>query len=208
MEIAHVIAKRATCDRKHVGAVIVDTMHRIVSTGYNGAPKGMPHCDDVGHLLKEIDGRQSCIRTLHAESNALDDAGRRAAHCAIYVTVIPCYDCAKRIIHAGIKKVVYGDYYASRNTDLVLELFREADMKVLRADGSRLEVVEVEQHHSQNFEFVVGVGPIDIADCLPLKDDKSYLVIARPDTREQGRLLVCPSCGSNPDVDCICNMHR
>ena len=130
MEIAHVVAKRATCDRKHVGAVIVDENRRIVSTGYNGSPAGLPHCDDVGHELKEIDGRDSCVRTLHAESNALDDAGRRAYGGYLYVTVIPCYDCAKRIVNAGIGHVTYGEYYESRNTDLVVDYFKEANVEL------------------------------------------------------------------------------
>lgn len=132
MRIAKVVATRATCDRKLVGAVLVDSNHRIISTGYNGAPEGFPHCDDIGHDLKEIDGRMSCIRTLHAESNALDDAGRSARDGTLYVTVIPCHDCGKRIVHAGIKKVVYEEYYESRNTGLVLDLFKEARVEVLK----------------------------------------------------------------------------
>lgn len=130
MAIARAVARRATCDRKLVGAVIVDAQRRIVATGYNGAPRGLPHCDDAGHELKEIDGRMSCVRTLHAESNALDDAGRRAEGCVLYVTVIPCYDCAKRIVHAGIKRVVYGEYYQSRNTELVLGYLATAGVEV------------------------------------------------------------------------------
>jgi len=131
MRIAAVVATRATCDRKHVGAIIVDPLRRIVSTGYNGSAKGLPHCDDAGHELKEIDGRMSCVRTLHAESNALDDAGRRADGGTLYVTVVPCYDCAKRIANAGIKRVVYGEWYESRNTSLVLDYFRSAGVEVV-----------------------------------------------------------------------------
>ena len=125
-DMAELVARRATCDRKHVGAVIVDGNNRIVSTGYNGSAKGMPHCSDVGHLLKEVDGRPSCVRTLHAESNALDDAGRRAEGGTIYVTVIPCYNCAKRIVNAGVRRVVWGEYYPSQNTKLVVDFFQGA----------------------------------------------------------------------------------
>ncbi len=132
MNIAKLVATRATCDRKHVGAVIVDERHRIVSSGYNGAPKGTPHCDDVGHDLKEINGRPSCIRSLHAESNALDDAGRRAFGGTLYVTVIPCYECGKRIVNAGIRRVIYGEYYASQNTSLVEDYFTQADVEMIR----------------------------------------------------------------------------
>lgn len=133
LAIAKVVATRATCDRKHVGAVLVDTRNRIISTGFNGAPKGMPHCDDVGHDMKEIDGRQSCVRTLHAESNALDDAGRRSYGGTIYVTVIPCFRCAQRIVQHGIKRVVYGEHYESQMTPLVADLFKSAGIEMVRA---------------------------------------------------------------------------
>jgi deoxycytidylate deaminase len=133
MDIAHDVATRATCDRKHVGAVIVDQRHRIVSTGYNGAPAGMPHCDEVGHELKEIDGRLSCVRTLHAESNALDDAGRRAVGCTLCVTVTPCYPCAQRLVNAGIVRIVYGEWYDSQNTDLVAAYLKSAGVGLVKA---------------------------------------------------------------------------
>lgn len=131
MEIAYVVAKRATCNRKHVGAVIVNDK-RIVSTGYNGSPAGMPHCDDVGHLMKEIDGRQSCVRTLHAESNALDDAGRKARGGQIYVTVTPCLDCAKRIVNAGMTHVTWYEHYESRNTGMVQDFFEASGIRYKR----------------------------------------------------------------------------
>lgn len=129
LEMSEVVAKRATCDRKHVGAIIVDSRHRIVSTGYNGSPRGAPHCDDAGHLMKEVDGRPSCVRTLHAESNALDDAGRRAEGGTIYVTVIPCFNCAKRIVNAGIVRVIWGEYYQSQNTGLVKKFFFDSGVR-------------------------------------------------------------------------------
>lgn len=134
MEIAQVVAKRATCARKHVGAVIV-LGNNIVATGYNGSARGAEHCSGprgIGHEMKMIEGRESCVRTLHAESNALDKAGwDRCLGATIYVTVIPCYDCAKRIDNAGIQRVVYGEYYPSRNTELVLEYFKGAGVEVL-----------------------------------------------------------------------------
>ncbi len=126
LAMAKVVATRATCDRKSIGAIIVDKRHRITSTGYNGAAKGMPHCSEVGHLMKEVDGRESCVRTLHAESNALDDAGRRADGGTIYVTVIPCFNCALRIVNAGIQRVVWDEFYPSQNTGLVKEFLEQA----------------------------------------------------------------------------------
>jgi dCMP deaminase len=77
-----------------------------------------------------IDERESCIRTLHAESNALDFAGERAAGCRLYVTCIPCFDCAKRIINAGVRSVLYEEYYESRKTALVEGLFNEAEISL------------------------------------------------------------------------------
>ena len=126
LAMTKVVATRATCDRKSIGAIIVDKRHRITSTGYNGAAKGMPHCSEVGHLMKEVDGRDSCVRTLHAESNALDDAGRRAEGGTIYVTVIPCFNCALRIVNAGIRRVVWDEFYPSQNTGLVKEFLEKA----------------------------------------------------------------------------------
>jgi dCMP deaminase len=116
MDMAHLVAKRATCDRKHVGAVIVRNK-MAVSTGYNGSPRGLPHCDDVGHELVNMNGRDSCIRTVHAEANAIAQAARSGAAiegASIYTTASPCYDCMKLIINAGITEVVCGEFYQSR----------------------------------------------------------------------------------------------
>lgn len=133
LEIAHIVAMRSTCTRLHVGAVIADEHNRVISCGYNGSPAGTKHCTDegIGCLIKDIGGRPSCIRTIHAEANALayaSSSGVRGG--SIYVTVTPCYDCAKLIIQAGIKHVVYAKHYDSRSTELVLDLFREANVQV------------------------------------------------------------------------------
>lgn len=118
MNIARVVATRATCDRKHVGAVIVhDEDRRIIATGYNGAPYGMPHCDTVGHQLVSFNGRESCVRTIHAEANAIVQAARTGANtkgAELYTTASPCYDCFKLIVNAGISKVIYAEVYNSR----------------------------------------------------------------------------------------------
>lgn len=116
MKVAEVVASMATCDRKHVGAVIV-VNKTVVSTGFNGAPRNMPHCDDVGHELKEMGGRQSCVRTVHGEANAIVQAARTGARVeggTLYTTASPCYDCLKLIINAGIVRVVCKEFYASR----------------------------------------------------------------------------------------------
>jgi len=135
MYMARLVATRATCDRKKVGAVLVDKNRRVVATGYNGSPRGLPHCDEAGHELVNMDGRDSCVRTLHAESNALDYAGVRAENCLLFVTVIPCYDCAKRIVNSGVKSVFYEEYYASRSTEKVEAFFAAAGVELAQIKG-------------------------------------------------------------------------
>ncbi len=114
MGITFQVAQRGTCDRARVGAIIVKD-RRILTTGYNGAPAGLPHCDEVGHLM--INGH--CMRTLHAEQNAIIQAalhGVSVAGGTIYVTHQPCLTCAKMIINAGIKRVVYAGHYPDENS--------------------------------------------------------------------------------------------
>jgi len=109
LQIAFTVAQRSTCDRAHVGCALVRD-RRILTTGYNGAPAGLPHCDDVGHLL--VDGH--CVRTLHAEQNALIQAalhGVSTEGATAYVTHQPCLTCAKMLINAGIRRVVYAGHY-------------------------------------------------------------------------------------------------
>jgi dCMP deaminase len=109
MAIASEVATRATCDRKHVGAVIVRD-RCILATGYNGSVRGLEHCDDAGHMME--DGH--CVRTIHAEANAIIQAARNgtAIDCAgIYVTASPCWSCFKMVVNAGIARVVFGEFY-------------------------------------------------------------------------------------------------
>jgi dCMP deaminase len=109
MRIAEQVATRSTCDRKHVGAVIVRD-RVILSTGYNGSIRGLPHCDDVGHLMEN----GHCVRTVHAEANALVQAARNGVAVEggeIYVTASPCFSCFKLIANAGIRRVCYGEFY-------------------------------------------------------------------------------------------------
>jgi len=132
MRFAYTAAMRATCPRRHVGAIIADSEYRIVATGYNGAARHLPSCDEVGCQMVE----NHCVRTLHAESNAIDFAGRFAARCTLYVTVTPCWDCAKRIVNAGITRVCYDEHYESRygkSTD-VPDYLREGGVIVDRMD--------------------------------------------------------------------------
>lgn len=113
MEIAAKVAERATCDRKHVGSVLV-LDRTILSTGYNGSVSGMDHCDDIGHLLME--GR--CQRTVHSEANAIVQAARRGVAidgATCYVTAQPCWNCFKLLANAGIKRIVFGEFYGDRS---------------------------------------------------------------------------------------------
>lgn len=114
MDIAFTVAQRSTCDRAHVGAVLVSD-RRMLTTGYNGAPAGLPHCDEVGHLM--VDGH--CVRTLHAEQNAIIQAalhGVGIQNATAYVTHQPCLTCSKMLINAGIKRVVYAGNYPDEHS--------------------------------------------------------------------------------------------
>jgi dCMP deaminase len=109
LDIAFSVAERSTCDRAHVGAVLVRDK-RILATGYNGSPAGLPHCDEAGHLL--VDGH--CVRTLHAEQNVIIQSalhGVSSEGATAYVTHQPCLTCAKMLINAGVLRVVYAGNY-------------------------------------------------------------------------------------------------
>jgi dCMP deaminase len=109
MAIAREVATRSTCDRKHVGAVIVrDKM--ILTTGYNGSIRGLAHCDEEGHMLED----DHCVRTVHAETNAIVQAARNGVRLEgghIYVTASPCFGCFKLIANAGLGRIVFGEFY-------------------------------------------------------------------------------------------------
>ena len=109
MNIANEVATRSTCDRKHVGSVIVRDKS-ILATGYNGSVRGLGHCDDEGHLME--DGH--CVRTVHAEANAIVQAARngmRIDGAGIYVTASPCWGCFRLIANAGLVRIVFGEFY-------------------------------------------------------------------------------------------------
>lgn len=129
MDIAGRVASRSTCPRRAVGAVIVKEK-RILSTGYNGAPSGMDHCTDVGCLM--VEGH--CVRTLHAEQNAIIQAaqfGVSTRGAEIYTTSSPCLTCAKMIINAGIRKVWYWEGYPD---ELASEFLQAAGVELVRLD--------------------------------------------------------------------------
>jgi dCMP deaminase len=129
---AYHAAIRGSCLRKRVGAVIIDPNNRLVSGGFNGAASKQPSCLEVGCDVQIVNGRESCVRTLHAESNALDYAGRDARGCALFTTVIPCRPCAMRIIQAGIAAVYYSEYYESQGTKATKALLEGAGVKLMQ----------------------------------------------------------------------------
>lgn len=137
MGMAELTAERSTCLRRHVGAVIVKDKH-IVATGYNGAPRGLSHCGDLGGCLREKLGvpsgeRHELCRALHAEQNAIIQAatlGISIEGASIYITHQPCVICAKMIINAGIDKIVVKEGYPD---ELSMELLEEAGKRVILA---------------------------------------------------------------------------
>ncbi|MGI8924648.1 MAG: deoxycytidylate deaminase [Fimbriimonadales bacterium] len=126
MQIAKTVSTRATCLRRSVGAV-VERDRRILTTGYNGAPRGVPHCEEYG-----CDISQRCQLAAHAEQNAIAQAAANGVSCegaTVFVTCQPCSGCAKMMINAGIKRVVFeGDY----PDPLAVELFDLAGVDLVR----------------------------------------------------------------------------
>jgi dCMP deaminase len=109
MDIAKQVATRATCDRKHVGALLVRD-RTILSTGYNGSIRGLPHCDEVGHMMEN----GHCVATVHAEANAIIQAAKNGVAidgATIYTTASPCWPCFKLIANSGCQRIVFGEFY-------------------------------------------------------------------------------------------------
>lgn len=126
MNLATQAATRSTCPRKHVGAVIVRDK-TVLSTGYNGSIRGAPHCTDAGCLMDN----DHCIRTVHAEANALVQAARhgiRLEGAQIYVTASPCFNCFKLIANAGIETVFFDEFYRDEK---VLQFARELGIRMV-----------------------------------------------------------------------------
>ena len=142
MDITALVAKRSTCLRRVVGAVIVKNK-RILSTGYNGAPSGIKHCIDAGCLREELDvasgERHELCRGIHAEQNAIIQAafhGVSIKDATLFCTNLPCSICTKMIINAGIKKICYLSGYADSMSE---EMLKEAGLEVIKIDTSNWE---------------------------------------------------------------------
>lgn len=133
MEMAQLVSSRSTCLRRRVGAVIVKEK-RVLSTGYNGSPKGTRHCEELGCIRVRMNvpsgTRHELCRGVHAEQNAVTQAayfGVSVDGATIYTTTYPCSMCAKILINAGIREIVYSEGYAD---DLSKELLEEAGIKI------------------------------------------------------------------------------
>ncbi len=135
MEMAKLVAKRSTCLRRSVGAVLVKDK-RILATGYNGAPRGLKHCIDIGCMRQKLKipsgQRHELCRALHAEQNALIQAslyGISAEGSLLYATNQPCVICAKMLINAGIKEIIIGEGYPDK---MAMDFLKQASIKVRR----------------------------------------------------------------------------
>jgi len=138
MKIAKIVATRSTCLRRQVGAVIVKDNH-ILSTGYNGAPKGFRHCEEVGCIREKLGipkgQRHELCRGLHAEQNAIIQAavfGVSIKGATIYTTHFPCSVCMKMLVNAEIKEIVYLNDYPD---DLAKQILKESNIKVRKLEG-------------------------------------------------------------------------
>lgn len=139
LELAGIVAKRSTCLRRRVGAILVKDK-RILATGYNGAPSNVKHCLDIGCIResKKIPSgeRHELCRGIHAEQNLIIQAayhGIPIANSILYCTNFPCSICAKMLINAGIKKLIYMEGYADTLSE---ELINEAGIEVVKADNT------------------------------------------------------------------------
>ncbi|RMF06076.1 deaminase [Candidatus Woesearchaeota archaeon] len=143
MTIARQVASRSTCDRKFVGAVIVrDRM--ILSTGYNGSIRGLPHCSEVGHMMEN----GHCVATVHAEANAIVQAARNGVNingADIYVTASPCWNCFKMIANAGIKRIFFGEFYRDER---IYEFSKKAGIELIDMTETTKKLKEKEKQNA------------------------------------------------------------
>ena len=132
MDIARQVATRATCDRKHVGAVVVRD-RTILSTGYNGSIRGLPHCDEVGHMMEN----GHCVATVHAEANAILQAaknGVRIDGATLYTTASPCWPCFKLVANSGCVRIVYGEFYRDPR---IFEVATQLKLELVGMEGAQ-----------------------------------------------------------------------
>jgi len=161
MEIADVVGKRSTCLRHKVGAVLVKNK-RIIATGYNGAPRGLPHCLEVGCLRDELQiksgTRHEICRAVHAEQNAIIQAaihGISTEDATLYCTHFPCVLCAKMLVNAGVREIVFKeDYPDIFKEDFPVEgaedYLKQAGVKLRRFVNSSTRCATIQQKTHRN----------------------------------------------------------
>ena len=129
LSLAHLVATRATCDRLWAGCVLVKD-GEVLATGYNGAPSGMDECDEVGHrMVMGDDGREHCLRTIHAEENAIIQARRKVVNLVgvtAYINATPCEKCLPNLLRCGIRRLVCGARYANGSRQNTVETLLQA----------------------------------------------------------------------------------
>ena len=126
MDIAAMVATRSTCDRKHIGAVIVRDK-TILSTGYNGSIRGRPHCSEIGCDVES----GHCVATIHAEANAIIQAAKNGVmikDSEIYTTASPCWNCFKLIANSGINKIYYCEFYRDQR---IMDVAEEIGLELI-----------------------------------------------------------------------------
>jgi dCMP deaminase len=146
MKITHLVSERSTCMRRKVGAIIVKDK-RIISTGYNGAPRGLAHCLEIGCLREQLEipsgERHEMCRGAHAEQNAIIQAassGISMEGATMYCTTAPCSTCAKMIINAGIERLVLGGRYPDQlGEDLISEAGIGTEYQIMETSGAEAE---------------------------------------------------------------------
>ncbi len=152
MALARIVATRSTCDRLRAGAVLVKD-NRIIATGYNGSPPGLPHCDsEAGHLMEE----GHCVRTIHAEHNVILQAARipgaSTEGSTLYTVYNPCLHCDKYVVAAGIRRVVVGKLYRG-----------EAALNYLKSAGIKVDM------YCENTEWDLAVQDVFAQEIVEMK---------------------------------------
>jgi len=142
VEIAAVIAKRGTCQKRQVGAVVFDARDQVVSTGYNGPPSGQPHCIDqpCKAIGMEAPASHLACRSVHSEANALLNAGPLARGGTLALTTTPCYECAKLIVNAGISTIITSE--VNRLFDAKHPLYSQSPSELLKAANINIKEIK------------------------------------------------------------------
>lgn len=147
ISIARLIAQRSTCLRRQVGAILVKD-DVILTTGFNGTPKGVPHCEDIGcyrmiHNIPSGERHEMC-RGVHAEQNCIIFAAREdvsVVGSTLYCTTFPCIICAKMLINAGIKSIIFEGSYGGDEVIDIVNMFRSAEISVFKYTNQGMETI-------------------------------------------------------------------